>query len=62
MKEYYVVYSWSKKLSSGYGNIDIKTETDKLSLDLIKDIKAEIIKQCGGEISVSIINIIKMDE
>lgn len=46
----------------GYGNIDIKTETDKLSLDLIKDIKAEIIKQCGGEISVSIINIIKMDE
>lgn len=59
--KYYVAYSWSGKLQSGFGNIDIETNSEVMTLEVVKKIKAEIIKQNGGGVSVTILNIMKME-
>lgn len=61
MAEYYVAYSWSKENSSGFGRIDIKTDSDKLTLDVVKGIESEISNHCDNKFNIIILNIIRMD-
>ena len=62
MTKYLVAYSWSKRTTSGFGNITVQADSDKLTSDTIAQIKDEICKQNGYGVTIIILNLIKLDK